>query len=209
MKVWSCFATIGDHIAPDLRLKKTVGRLATYLQGYGDLLVRTNDWDPAVLGALPGRRGRHRRHRRDRQPRPRPSSSSTSPRSSPPSGSRRRRRARPSSASPPSGSQLDLGCDGVILHGASPTELAPVVDAVREGQRAERWRPTSSCTAADTAAGATRRWRRLLRAAGHEVYTPTLTGLGERSHLLRPGIDLDLHIHDVVARAATSRISAT
>jgi pimeloyl-ACP methyl ester carboxylesterase len=39
----------------------------------------------------------------------------------------------------------------------------------------------------------------LLRAAGHEVYTPTLTGLGERSHLLRPGIDLDLHITDVVA----------
>ena len=28
---------------------------------------------------------------------------------------------------------------------------------------------------------------RLLRAAGHEVYTPTLTGLGERSHLLAPG----------------------
>ena len=40
---------------------------------------------------------------------------------------------------------------------------------------------------------------RLLRAAGHEVYTPTLTGLGERSHLLRPGIDLELHIADVVA----------
>ena len=31
-----------------------------------------------------------------------------------------------------------------------------------------------------------RRSRRLLRAAGHDVYTPTLTGLGERSHLLRP-----------------------
>jgi pimeloyl-ACP methyl ester carboxylesterase len=40
---------------------------------------------------------------------------------------------------------------------------------------------------------------RLLRAAGHEVYTPTLTGLGERSHLLSPGIDLNLHITDVVA----------
>ena len=40
---------------------------------------------------------------------------------------------------------------------------------------------------------------RRLRAAGHDVYAPTLTGLGERSHLLRPGIDLDLHIDDVVA----------
>lgn len=40
---------------------------------------------------------------------------------------------------------------------------------------------------------------RLLRAAGHEVVTPTLTGLGERAHLLRPGIDLDTHITDVTA----------
>src|SRR2546429_2332708 len=40
---------------------------------------------------------------------------------------------------------------------------------------------------------------RLLRANGHDVYTPTLTGLGERSHLLSPAIDLDTHITDVVA----------
>lgn len=39
---------------------------------------------------------------------------------------------------------------------------------------------------------------RLLRAQGHEVYAPTLTGLGERSHLLNPDIDLDTHITDVV-----------
>jgi pimeloyl-ACP methyl ester carboxylesterase len=39
---------------------------------------------------------------------------------------------------------------------------------------------------------------RILRAAGHEVHAPSLTGLGERAHLLRPGIDLDLHITDVV-----------
>jgi len=40
---------------------------------------------------------------------------------------------------------------------------------------------------------------RILRSAGHDVYTPTLTGLGERSHLLGPAVDLDLHIADVVA----------
>jgi pimeloyl-ACP methyl ester carboxylesterase len=40
---------------------------------------------------------------------------------------------------------------------------------------------------------------RLLRAAGHEVYTPTLTGLGERAHLLSPDVDLDMHIRDVCA----------
>ena len=49
VKVWSCFATVGDHLPEELRLKKTVARLATYLQGYGDLLVGTNGWDPAVL----------------------------------------------------------------------------------------------------------------------------------------------------------------
>ncbi|MGW0040146.1 alpha/beta fold hydrolase [Rhodococcus sp. NPDC003348] len=40
---------------------------------------------------------------------------------------------------------------------------------------------------------------RILRAAGHEVHTPTLTGLGERAHLLEPGVDLDTHIRDVGA----------
>jgi probable F420-dependent oxidoreductase len=49
VRVWSCFATVGDHLPEELRLKKTVARLATYLQGYGDLMVRTNNWDPAVL----------------------------------------------------------------------------------------------------------------------------------------------------------------
>jgi pimeloyl-ACP methyl ester carboxylesterase len=38
----------------------------------------------------------------------------------------------------------------------------------------------------------------ILRAAGHQVYAPTLTGLGERSHLTSPEVDLDLHITDVV-----------
>ena len=40
---------------------------------------------------------------------------------------------------------------------------------------------------------------KLLRAAGHEVYTPTLTGLGERAHLVTPSTNLDTHIADVVA----------
>ena len=44
-------------------------------------------------------------------------------------------------------------------------------------------------------------WRdvaRRLRQAGHDVYAPTLTGLCERAHLLRPDIGLDTHIGDVV-----------
>ena len=39
----------------------------------------------------------------------------------------------------------------------------------------------------------------LLRAKGHTVTTPTLTGLGDRKHLLTPQVDLDTHIEDVVA----------
>jgi pimeloyl-ACP methyl ester carboxylesterase len=44
-------------------------------------------------------------------------------------------------------------------------------------------------------------WQRLavlLRAAGHEVYAPTLTGLGERVHLLSPEVSLDTHVNDIV-----------
>jgi pimeloyl-ACP methyl ester carboxylesterase len=38
----------------------------------------------------------------------------------------------------------------------------------------------------------------LLRAAGHLVYSPSLTGLGDRKHLLNPGVDLDTHVTDIV-----------
>jgi pimeloyl-ACP methyl ester carboxylesterase len=40
---------------------------------------------------------------------------------------------------------------------------------------------------------------RLLRAEGHEVLTPTLTGLGERAHLLDERVDLERHVTDVAA----------
>src|SRR5919107_1506554 len=44
------------------------------------------------------------------------------------------------------------------------------------------------------------RWvRPLLRRAGHEVFTPTLTGLGERAHLATPTTDLGTHVADVAA----------
>src|SRR6266571_4507283 len=44
-------------------------------------------------------------------------------------------------------------------------------------------------------------WRRVsdrLERRGHKVFTPTLTGLGERSHLMSANVDLDMHITDVV-----------
>lgn len=44
-------------------------------------------------------------------------------------------------------------------------------------------------------------WSRVraeLSHAGNEVFTPSLSGLGERSHLLSPTINLETHIADVV-----------
>jgi pimeloyl-ACP methyl ester carboxylesterase len=38
----------------------------------------------------------------------------------------------------------------------------------------------------------------LLRQSGHLVFTPTLTGLGERSHLARAEVGLDVHVTDVI-----------
>jgi probable F420-dependent oxidoreductase len=133
--VWSCFATIGDHLPEDLRLKKTVGRLATYLQAYGDLLVRTNRWDPAVLqrfraapvvaevgGAIDGKATTAQLERiAELIPDEWLAPSAT--------GS-------PERCAAAVRGQLDLGCDAVILHGATPEQLAPVVDAYRSGRAA-------------------------------------------------------------------------
>ena len=130
--VWSCLATVGDHLPGDLRLMKTVGRLASYLQGYGDLLVATNGWDPAVLGrfradaVVSGFLGAIDAHATTAQlehiatllPDEWLAASAT--------GS-------PAECAAGVRGQLALGCDGVILHGATPTELAPVVDAYRAG----------------------------------------------------------------------------
>ncbi len=46
-----------------------------------------------------------------------------------------------------------------------------------------------------------------LRARGHRVFTPTLTGLGERAHLLHPGIDLSLHVADVLGVIKCERLT--
>ncbi len=43
-----------------------------------------------------------------------------------------------------------------------------------------------------------KRVRRELQTRGYEVFTPTLTGVGERSHLLNPQVNLETHIADVI-----------
>jgi len=46
-----------------------------------------------------------------------------------------------------------------------------------------------------------------LRARGHDAFAPTLTGLGERAHLLHPGINLSLHIDDVLGTIHSERLT--
>jgi len=49
-----------------------------------------------------------------------------------------------------------------------------------------------------SAAWAWRKVRPLLRARGVEILTPTLTGLGERAHLLSPDVTLETHVRDIL-----------
>ena len=52
-------------------------------------------------------------------------------------------------------------------------------------------------------------WRKIvppLWAAGHRVYAVTLTGVGERAHLLSKTVTLDTHIADVVAVIETEEL---
>lgn len=132
VKVWSCLATIGDHLPEPVRLKKTVGRLATYLQAYGDLMVSTSRWDPAPLARfradpfVSGFRGaldqtattEELEHVATLIPREWLASAAT--------GS-------PDRCVAAVERQFDLGADGVILHGASPADLAPIVAAWTPG----------------------------------------------------------------------------
>ena len=49
-----------------------------------------------------------------------------------------------------------------------------------------------------SAAWAWKKVRPLIAAAGHQFFTPTYTGLGERAHLASPSNDLEIHIQDVL-----------
>jgi alkanesulfonate monooxygenase SsuD/methylene tetrahydromethanopterin reductase-like flavin-dependent oxidoreductase (luciferase family) len=101
---------------------KLVGRMGTYLQGYGDLLVRTNGWDPAVLErfladpVVSSVRGldvvgtpEQLEHVATLIPAEWLASAAT---------------GIPKQCVAAIRHQFDLGCDGVIMHGATPAELA-------------------------------------------------------------------------------------
>ncbi|MEU5879943.1 TIGR03857 family LLM class F420-dependent oxidoreductase [Spirillospora sp. NPDC047279] len=139
VRVWSVLATVGDHLDEEARLRKIVGRLATYLQGYGDLLVRVNRWDPEVLA----------RFRADDLVNGYPGAFDAL---ATPDELRRLAALLPDewTGAAAVGSpdrcarrvldQFEAGADSVILHGATPAELAPVIDAYRGVRLAERFK---------------------------------------------------------------------
>jgi len=53
-------------------------------------------------------------------------------------------------------------------------------------------------------------WRRVadvLRARGHRVFAPSLTGLGDRSHLFSKYISLQTHVEDILSIVETEELS--
>ncbi len=130
VRVWAVLATVEDSIPEEQRLRKLVGRLATYLTGYGKVLVAANGWDladyerfradPLVQG-YPGAfdaigTTEELQHLAEVLPDEWLAAAATG------SAEQCARRVV---------DQLDAGADSVILHGATPTELEPVVAAYR------------------------------------------------------------------------------
>jgi pimeloyl-ACP methyl ester carboxylesterase len=54
------------------------------------------------------------------------------------------------------------------------------------------------CHGAWSAGWAWKKLRPLIQGAGHELFVPTYTGLGERAHLAHPMVNLDTHIQDIL-----------
>ena len=136
VRVWSVLATLHE---PDeeRRLRGVTGRMATYLQAYGDALVAMNGWDPAPLerfradevvasiaGAIDAKATLSELDH---------ISGLIPPEWLPAAvGDAAMCAARVLD-------QLDAGADGVILHGSAPAELEPVVDAYRAVRPAGRF----------------------------------------------------------------------
>lgn len=133
IEVWSVLATIVGEPSDEVRLKKVTARLATYLQlpGYGEGIVTANGWDPEVLQRF------------------RAASVVAGFGSSlidqvattdqleqiatllPDEWTAPAAYGTPEQCADEVRRQMELGATGVIMHGATPDELVPVVEAYR------------------------------------------------------------------------------
>src|ERR1700756_2635217 len=82
----------------------------------------------------------------------------------------------------------------------------------RKSSSSRTWRLIAPCVRCNSAAASVKdRWRAAaskpgsvervadrLEKQGHKVFAPTLTGLGERAHLISAQVDINTHITDIV-----------
>jgi probable F420-dependent oxidoreductase len=137
VRVWSVLAVLCDQ-PEEVGLSALVGRMGTYLQGYGDLLVRINDWDPAVLdrfraddvvasvvGAIDAKASRDQlEHIATLIPDEWLAASAV---------------GTPAECARRLHDQFAVGADGVVMHAATPEHLAPAVAAYRETRDVSRF----------------------------------------------------------------------
>ena len=132
VRIWSCLAAVPDGLSDDDTVRRGVGRLVTYLQAYGDTLVKVNGWDPAAwerlrtsevfttaaaAGAIDAIADAETLHRIGELV--------------PDAWLDASAHGRSEDAARTIVRELELGCHSVILHGAEPAEIAPMVGAYR------------------------------------------------------------------------------
>ncbi|MGF0315423.1 TIGR03857 family LLM class F420-dependent oxidoreductase [Nocardia fluminea] len=142
VRIWSVVATVGNDLDELDQLRRLYGRLATYLQGYPEILMRANGW------------------RRDDLERVRASTAFTSARGAidatadaaeltelaaviPREWVSDCATGSPDARAAAVDRQFELGVDSVILHGATPAELVPVLEAYRAIRSTRRALPAN------------------------------------------------------------------
>ncbi|MGV0811172.1 TIGR03857 family LLM class F420-dependent oxidoreductase [Mycolicibacterium boenickei] len=132
VRIWACLATVPDALPEEDQLRRGVGRLATYLQAYADVLVSANGWDPAAWERI--RCSELFTDAAAAGPIDASASFETLQRIAeliPAEWLDSVAKGSPRDCAKTIARQYDLGTHSVIMHGANPEELEPVVQAYR------------------------------------------------------------------------------
>lgn len=132
VRIWACLATVSDDLPAEDRLRRRAGRLATYLQAYADVLVAANGWNRAVWERM--RATELFTGAAAAGPIDASASVDTLEQIAeliPDEWLAAAAAGSPQDCAKTIARQFDLGVHSVIMHGATPQELAPVVAAYR------------------------------------------------------------------------------